>query len=831
MKFKVHICSFLFFFSLLIQNGFAQEEHPFLIVSESAYPELQSRINQNPWKYMHNSALQRWNEDFEEKDWRKFAAQLGYNMMLWITDPANQSIYRDKIIEIINRWSENKEHLGTSGHTNTVDAASAFFNSVVAVDLIHNYCSDVELQQLESILQEINDWFEMEASDSWLLSRYGVLTLWSLYKQDTANTNQYKQMYLNYLFDVSMMDDGSWNQSPGYIMARLGGNRLGKSHIIDVLDYTNEYNFYQDSRMQSLMEWLGSFALTPFGSISRFGDSGLIKAKRIGADNPLLFRMNKYGDKSAGISSWYLDTLEETGPYSFDLSNFYNFVLMPETEANPIKPVSLLKTYTGAALLDPTNSSEALSGILYSLKREPNQEGGFGHAHYDVNSINITGYGEHLITNAGTQYVGLNGNGFNYPGYTPDNKRWFLSWMQNTVHIADQNEHVEKTGKGLIDSLVGGSVEFGRTGSGEAISNGVHNRYLFFIKPSQNTNGYFAMIDEVVPNNSNDPIHINLHPNTRSEIITITDQMHYRAKADGYVQDASDGTEGIEIFYGTPPNNAQFKSAYKGDFVLGPILTPYLESTYNINHSDRLQAATILFPYDGDHMAPAMTRISAQNYSGAFIDHDNDIEDVFLASTGPGKYDYQGVLINGRGVFYRRINNTIDSYAVALGYGFDNAELPAKGFASSEAVSIQMDDTTGFLRVGKENTTITFNYPSLSEVQLNNISITPISSDENSITINVAKGNYKVNLISQTLSVSDVPNDVNIIQIFPNPTLDHIYVNNLKGNQQYTIYDLKGQIIDSGMISQDQKIDLQTLSKGIYFLKIKGFSMKSFLKQ
>lgn len=69
-------------------------------------------------------------------------------------------------------------------------------------------------------------------------------------------------------------------------------------------------------------------------------------------------------------------------------------------------------------------------------------------------------------------------------------------------------------------------------------------------------------------------------------------------------------------------------------------------------------------------------------------------------------------------------------------------------------------------------------------------------------------------------------------QIYPNPAKDFINIKNEKTeNLSYQIFDISGKLILSGKSKSNEKIDIQTLEKGNYFLQIQnGNGQKENLK-
>ena len=69
------------------------------------------------------------------------------------------------------------------------------------------------------------------------------------------------------------------------------------------------------------------------------------------------------------------------------------------------------------------------------------------------------------------------------------------------------------------------------------------------------------------------------------------------------------------------------------------------------------------------------------------------------------------------------------------------------------------------------------------------------------------------------------------VKIFPNPSSDYIQITNLKTTENYFLYNNLGQEIKQGIISNDQKIDIQILQKGLFFLKIGEGNLLKFVKE
>lgn len=81
-----------------------------------------------------------------------------------------------------------------------------------------------------------------------------------------------------------------------------------------------------------------------------------------------------------------------------------------------------------------------------------------------------------------------------------------------------------------------------------------------------------------------------------------------------------------------------------------------------------------------------------------------------------------------------------------------------------------------------------------------------------------------------SLSINSFDLD-NAMKIYPNPSSTIIKVSGLKNIQPYTIYSMLGHKFFEGKIANNEEIDINILSKGIYFLKIKNKTPIKFIKE
>lgn len=77
-------------------------------------------------------------------------------------------------------------------------------------------------------------------------------------------------------------------------------------------------------------------------------------------------------------------------------------------------------------------------------------------------------------------------------------------------------------------------------------------------------------------------------------------------------------------------------------------------------------------------------------------------------------------------------------------------------------------------------------------------------------------------------SINDIEKAYNIL-IYPNPSNQYIQIENVKPNATYQVYNQLGKLVLNGKI--DQQINIESLTNGIYFLSIEGYSVQKFIKQ
>jgi hypothetical protein len=82
---------------------------------------------------------------------------------------------------------------------------------------------------------------------------------------------------------------------------------------------------------------------------------------------------------------------------------------------------------------------------------------------------------------------------------------------------------------------------------------------------------------------------------------------------------------------------------------------------------------------------------------------------------------------------------------------------------------------------------------------------------------------------NQNLSISDFEATKTHV-VYPNPSNDFIQITNIKGDQQYKVFNLLGKKIREGILYNKQPLTIQNLKKGLYFIQLEKGGILKFIK-
>lgn len=68
------------------------------------------------------------------------------------------------------------------------------------------------------------------------------------------------------------------------------------------------------------------------------------------------------------------------------------------------------------------------------------------------------------------------------------------------------------------------------------------------------------------------------------------------------------------------------------------------------------------------------------------------------------------------------------------------------------------------------------------------------------------------------------------IHLYPNPAQNFLQITGVASAQEYNIYSISGEVVANGTIHNNDKIDIQKLKSGVYFIKMKNENSIKFIK-
>lgn len=119
-----------------------------------------------------------------------------------------------------------------------------------------------------------------------------------------------------------------------------------------------------------------------------------------------------------------------------------------------------------------------------------------------------------------------------------------------------------------------------------------------------------------------------------------------------------------------------------------------MESVYEVNAEGRLNFVTVLFPHNGTHQKPPISRITELGLSGCIVVHENQTRDVILESAGDQDIAYDNITFNGKALVSRGDNSTNTFYFVGNGLRF---ERDGTEFESDAEISIYAKGNEGVI--------------------------------------------------------------------------------------------------------------------------------------
>jgi len=709
-------------------------EHPFLLVKESDFDELQKLALASPWKELKQLAIHNASnlvydsgDDYKDRATR-LSEIMGANALAYILDPARRHTYTRNILENINRWDDLSSELNKGSWTYEVPPATALFYCILALDIIHNGIGRAELEAAESKLNDVAEKYWDHRQHR--LAIWTVRGLWSLYKGE-ARFAVARDSYRSALMK-QMTTEGVYSPGPGYAAARFGQAQHGNGiqHFLDVLEFTETDTYYSDATMRRFHEWLFGYSMTPFGRNYIFGDSAPVNSSTL--FSPASYRAYRFSQQAARYVAW-----NAKGNLPKELLLAY--LLMREPLAKPEKPTSRIFNDGGAWFLENNPSPNALAGVLWNP-----QSTGDDHAHKEVNSLNLCAFGEYLLRNSGYEGWKKGSNGFSWDYISnravSGNTALINYSFEDGRNPPAKNDHVSKSGAGISEGFVATGLDYASGSSGSALPNGKHFRNLVFVHPRDNLNGYWVVFDEIVANDAGDTVHLALHPASASySVIAANEEYQWT------INRFSGRDVFLTIFQGTPPRSTEIKEGLlAADWGDKSFVGKYLYITYDTDKTNQRNIVNVFFPHNAANPKAKMTRILGDGYTGAKIFLESAATDVALESSADRRLNYEGISFEALATLYRVQHGMIKFYFVRQGAAFEGL-AGRTGFTAEQDISIYMVGSEG--KIISPGTSVTFHHPGITEVLLSNQTAPLLDRGNGWVKVQVRAGSYDLKFV------------------------------------------------------------------------------------
>jgi len=722
----------LFYLFLIITstiNVFGSS-HPYMLVEKSDYESLRIKAKEYPWSVFVYKAEEATNKNVYNGKLRLVPS---YNVtsdlasalaLCYIIYPENRehylNVFQTEVYSLINLIRERKEHTDIPGdHGFNVGPAQAAFSVYLALDIMYDDLNS-------EIKKEIEDDVDYIATNhvlNWEESKFAIEGMHALYHfgPNSDLFNEKENTYKEFLIKASS-EDGIYTTGPGYVYSRMFmDRRIQKKIFMDVCEYHGYNGFYSNPRFVNLSEWMLGYSVTPFNKTYTFGDTAPVKTLMDWSTAAL--RINRFSELAQLYGAWFIGP-----PNHFNYKNtLVKFLLTDKLPLQAKKPESRVFNNGGAWFIgnDPTPFN--LSGVLWNLNTEEES-----HNHYDVNSINITGYGEFLVRNSGYD---------NWKEPDPETWHWLHrdAESSNTIEINKKN-HVLYSGGGVINGITGYDIEFAEAQSGPAIANGEHLRSLVFVKSTNNLPGYFLLFDEVHCDSINSVVDIFLHPNSDIEPNIINEgEYNFLIKKCNNLDDDIF----LNILINDKPEMTTIKDGYRGSYEkCSRYVGKYLDVEYSSNENSSVDAGFILYPLLNDIHMPATKIIVQETYNITSLQYDSGISDYFINPSTNDEIEFKNIKMNATAAFIREVGNNNINVWCRNGNKFIDRNI---GFESDKDITFLLTGKKG--EIISTGSIVRIFFPGIISIKINDKIYKPSEGNE-WIDVPLEKGNHKFEIKS-----------------------------------------------------------------------------------
>ena len=619
-------------------------EHPFLICKKSEFDELRARAEKSPWREFRKQGIRVF--ETQKVSVKDHVGSVGYHIrnamgaagLVYVIEPDRRGeacekgmavlrLWRDFLPAMDDFWNNNKKRWYA-----TVPPSSAFFQSVIFLDVVHDDLSAEDLAEAESLLGAAAEWYWAKMR-GWEMATTGPRALWAIYQNDTKRLDRALRDYRAHIF-ANITDSGVFYGGPEYATGRLGGERTAKFGVMHVAEYTGLDRYYDNPSVQGFYEWLYSAGYAPNGSCVTFGDAG--HGRGFTTLNPMTmaWAASEFSEKAAGYAANRMAVKRPGSP-----TDLLSYCIVRQPVPEPITPPSRVWPDGMAMFRERDGSREALMGALWNLTKTAS------HAHQDANAIYIAGYGDALLLNSGYKGYGTGLGDFSWD-YVSNNP------VSSNMLMLDGAKLATKAGDGIGEQMLAGYVDWA-TGLNDKGHPGParHLRTFSFVHPDGETPGYFVAFDEVRDATGHKEANLAFHP-ASADVRAVVAGREYEWKI--RLQQDRDTFLSVALASapaGDPELREGLLAGWRESF-----FGKYLYASFALPVDGDLALATVLFPHNAEHAKAAMERLEAGGASAMRLTHPSGAVDVVAVSLGDREIGLGGATFRGASVIWRSGN-------------------------------------------------------------------------------------------------------------------------------------------------------------------------------
>jgi hypothetical protein len=714
----------------------APVEHPALLASRADFPALQSFARVEPGQSLRARAIAFAGGNGGTADLAPLvfdpaanpaaraaclAEILSTAALAYLLDEPGRPAYLARIVDHLRFWDASVPgnltvELRTNDWHVSTALAGAFFNTTLALDLIHDDLAPAELDRIHALLEAGPAGFFADAR-RWKSTGAAAAGAWALYRDDRFTFEKCRDAYVEELART-LTPDGVFVGGPGYAFTTWADSaREQECFFGDILARADaSSNWYADPRLKNFHEWLYGYAATPAGQPWAIGDTS--------ADSPAANTLPPaVASRFSSLAARYAARLAQGSPPAPRLAS-YLLLARNESASRPIPAAAPSRIFPdgGAFFREPRLDPKALAGVLANIKTAA------PHTHKEVNSLHLVGYGHPLLRGSGYKAWNTPASGFSWDYL---NRR---AVSGNTVLIdyeplADgalpelpsaTNDHRDSGGgyDGKVGAGVRGfttaSLDYATGDSGQALPNGRHHRDFIFVHPRDTAPGYFVALDAVQASAEGKIADLVWHPAAGAppEVVSPSEEYTWTVSAPSHV--------GLTVFLATPPASLDLYDGALAD-LNGGYVGKYLFARYPLDPEARRQIVTVLYPHDETHPKARFTRIAGERYTGASLAAavaSRVVDTVFELNPAASVTLPDGASVQAASVLYRRVE---DHPAFVFARDARSFRDGAMGFNSTAPVTLYLDETGGY--IDSLGAILRIAHPRLAEITLDGVSL------------------------------------------------------------------------------------------------------------